>query len=247
MSAIPRLLKAIFLLALMLPACSPPSPTSTPPILLYSGAGASPNDVKAIEAILRAQHLSYATGGSATLNAMPPAEFRRYRLLIIPGGNYITMGNSLTPTATANVREAVHDGLNYLGVCAGALLAGDAPTRSFNLTDGVRFDFYAIVNRNIHKAAVPITDAAGATLDHYWEDGPQLTGWGQPVAHYPDGTPAVAEGPSGKGWVVLCGVHPEAPESWREGMEFTTSASASHNYLAKLIAAAREGRPTAHH
>jgi hypothetical protein len=226
------------LLVLMLPACSPAA--TPPPILLFTGTGASPNDAKAIEAILRSQQLSYATADSAALNAMPPAELRRYRLLIVPGGNYITMGENLTPAIATNVREAVRGGVNYLGICAGALLAGDAKTRSFNLTEGVRFDFYGIVNQNIHKAAVPITDAAGKTLDHYWEDGPQLTGWGTPVAHYPDGTPAVAEGAVGNGWVVLCGVHPEAPESWRAepGMTFATPTSASHQYAASLIDAA---------
>jgi hypothetical protein len=235
----PACLAVVTLTALALAGCSR-APANTPPILLFDGQGASPNDVKAIESILKAQKLSYATADSATLSALAPADLRRYRLLIVPGGNYITMGESLTPAAVANVREAVQGGLNYLGICAGALLAGDARTRSFNLTGGVRFDFYSLVNQNIHKAAVPITDAAGVTLDHYWEDGPQLTGWGQPVARYPDGTPAVAEGPSGKGWVVLCGTHPEAPENWRtvEGLTFTTPVNSSHDYASGLVDAA---------
>jgi hypothetical protein len=231
--------RLIVLLVLMLPACSP-APATPPPILLFNGAGASPNDVKAIEAILRSQQLSYDTADSAALNAMPVPELRRYRLLIVPGGNYITMGESLAPEAATNVRNAVRDGVNYLGICAGALLAGDAKTRSFNLTDGVHFDFYGLVNQNIHKLAVSVTDAAGKALDHYWEDGPQLTGWGNAIAQYPDGTPAVSEGASGKGWVVLCGVHPEAPETWRAepGMSFATPTSASHEYAASLIDAA---------
>jgi hypothetical protein len=228
----------IALLVVVLPACSPA--VTSPPILLFNGTGASPNDIAAVEAILQSQGLAYATADSAALNAMPAAKLRRYRLLIVPGGNYVTMGENLMPAAVANIRNAVHQGLNYFGICAGALLAGDAPTRSLNLTDGVHFEFYGLVSQNVHKAAVAVTDAQGDTLDHYWEDGPQLAGWGQACAHYPDGTPAVAEGLFGEGWVVLCGMHPEAPESWRsvEGSDFRTPAIASHNFAARLIQSA---------
>jgi hypothetical protein len=76
------------------------------------------------------------------------------------------------------------------------------------------------------------------TLDQYWEDGPELSGWGAVVARYPDGTPAVVEGMSAKGWVILSGVHPEAPAGWRGGMTFTTPASVDRACAATLIQAA---------
>jgi glutamine amidotransferase-like uncharacterized protein len=222
----------------MLLACSEPAPSTPATILLFTGTGSSPNDVKAIETILRDHGHAYATADAGELNAMSAQQLAAHRLLIVPGGNYVDMGNALTEDAAARVRDAVHNGLNYLGICAGALLAGDAPTRSFNLTDGVHFDFYDAVNQNIHKTVLPVALADGATLEMNWEDGPQLAGWGEPVAHYPDGTPAVAQGAAGQGWVVLCGVHPEAPESWREGMKFTSPASDAQEYAAQLIDAA---------
>jgi glutamine amidotransferase-like uncharacterized protein len=219
---------------------------STPaPILLYAGAGSSPNDVKAIEAILRDHGHTYATADAEQFNAMSAEQLAAHRLLIVPGGNYIEMGQALTDDAAVRVRDAVHGGLNYLGICAGALIAGKATTRSFNLTDGVHFDFYAAVNQNIHKTVLPVAVAGGETLELYWEDGPQLSGWGEPIARYPDGTPAVAQGAAGEGWGVLCGVHPEAPESWREGMDYTTPASAGHEYAAELIEAALRQRSLA--
>lgn len=49
------------------------------------------------------------------------------------------------------------------------------------LTAGVRFGFYAAVNQGVHKAAVAIVGADTPTLKHYWEDGPEFTGWGQVV------------------------------------------------------------------
>jgi glutamine amidotransferase-like uncharacterized protein len=82
------------------------------------------------------------------------------------------------------------------------------------------------------------TVAAGPTLDQYWEDGPELSGWGAVVGKYPDGTPAIVEGSSGSGWVVLSGVHPEAPAEWRHGMTFMTSAATDEAYAWTLIEAA---------
>ena len=107
-----------------------------------------------------------------------------------------------------------------------------------NLTSGSRFGFYAAEVHGIRRATVAITDAGGQTLDQYWEDGPQLTGWGAIVAKYPDGTPAIVEGTFGNGWVILTGVHPEASAGWRHGMEFGTPANVDNAYAARLIRAA---------
>jgi glutamine amidotransferase-like uncharacterized protein len=157
------------------------------------------------------------------------------------------MGNGLTAVATSNIRNAVDGGLNYFGVCAGAFLAGDSPYNGINLTRGVRFNFHALSRQNIRKAAVAVSVAGGATSDHYWEDGPELTGWGDVVAKYADGTPAVVEGNVGRGWVILTGTHPEAPESWRKGMIFSTPAQANNAYAAALIRAALNGSRLEHY
>ncbi len=107
-----------------------------------------------------------------------------------------------------------------------------------NLTSGVRFDFYAAESRGIRKAAVPIAVVGTPTLDQYWEDGPEFTGWGAVVGKYPDGTPAIVEGTFGSGWIILSGVHPEAPATWRHGMNFNTPARLDNAYAGTLIRAA---------
>jgi glutamine amidotransferase-like uncharacterized protein len=230
---------ALGLLLSCLAACGIRSTSSgSPIILLFNGSGTSPNDVAAFEKILNENHYSYATANSRQLNAMSEAQLRAYRLLIVPGGNFEQIGNGLTATTTANVRNAVQSGLNYLGICAGAFFAGNSPYNGLNLTSGVRFTFYALEDRGVRKAAVEIASAGAPALTHYWEDGPQLTGWGDAVAKYPDGTPAIVEGNSGDGWVILSGIHPEAPESWRRGLSFTTPASVDNAYAATLISAA---------
>ena len=217
------------------------------PILLFNGTGTSPNDVAAVETILNSNQLNYSTANSSQLNEMGESQIRGYRLLIVPGGNFINIGNSLTSSTTANIRNAVQSGLNYLGICAGAFFAGNSGYNGLNLTSGVRFSFYAAEDRGIHKAAVAIAGAGTPTLDQYWEDGPQFTGWGAVVGKYPDGTPAIVEGTFGSGRVILSGVHPEAPADWRHGMTFITPASVDNAYAGTLIHAALNRASLSHY
>ena len=235
-----RLTAAVFLISTCFTGCTASGEkSSAPPILLFAGTGTSPEDVKSVEAVLRNSGLNYATRNSRELNGMDESQFRLYRLLIVPGGNFVDMGNSLTSRTAANIRAAVQNGLNYLGVCAGAFLAGKSGYyNGLNLTSGVTFHFYAAETRGIRKAAVPIAAAKGPTLEQYWEDGPELTGWGAVVGKYPNGTPAIVEGTFAGGWVILSGVHPEAPEHWRRGMSFTTPVGTDNSYAASLIRAA---------
>lgn len=239
--------KLSFVIALTLTACAPSTPNKAPSILLFTGPGTSANDVAAVESILKQEHLSYATANAHQLNALNASQLLTYRLLIVPGGNFIVMSDSLSPRTMSNIHDAVQNGLNYLGICAGAFLAGHGTYNSVNLASDVQFRFYEAEERGVRKAVVVIASVGTPPVEHYWEDGPQLTGWGAVVAKYPDGTPAVVEGQSGKGWVVLTGVHPEAPESWRRGMTFTTPARVANAYAATLVGAALNGTVLPHY
>jgi glutamine amidotransferase-like uncharacterized protein len=220
----------------------------TPPILLFTGTGTSSSDVSAVKTILGANKLTYATANSSQLNAMTETQLKGYKLLIVPGGNSITIGNNLSSTTTTNIHNAVtNDGLHYLGICAGGFFGGYSIHNGLNLTSGVWFNFYADYNKGIHKEAVEISSPASGALDQYWQDGPQFTGWGSIVGKYPDGTPAIVEGTSGKGWVILSGIHAEAPASWRTGMTFTTSVAVDNAYAGTLILAALNRTPLAHY
>ena len=220
---------------------------SSAPILLFNGTGASPNDVTAVETILNRSHLRYATANTAQLSTMSESQLRGYRLLIIPGGNFIDIGRSLTSSTATNIHNAVQNGLNYLGICAGAFLAGNSSYyNGLNLTLGVKFGFYSAEEKGTRKAAVAVAVAGASTLEHYWEDGSQFNGWGAVVGRYPDGTPAIVEGTSGRGWVILSGVHPEAPAGWRRGMTFTTPAEIDNAYAGTLVKAALNGTSLAH-
>jgi glutamine amidotransferase-like uncharacterized protein len=210
-------------------------------ILLFQGTGTSRNDVTAIGALLRESGLAFSTADTAQMNAMKAEDLRRYRLLIMPGGNFEDMGNALTLEAAANMAAAVRGGLNYLGICAGAFIAGNTPYNGLNLTDGRQFHFYTLESQGFRKSAVWITASDGSRSEQYWEDGPELSGWGEPIARYPDGTPSAVQGKAGEGWVVLIGTHPEAPESWRRDVMVRTPAGDSNAFAKMIIKAALNG------
>lgn len=224
------------------------SPGRDIPILLFIGTGTSPCDVVAIENILDGNHINYSTVNSSQFNSTTVSQLQEYRLLIVPGGDFVKMGKGLTTHTAANIRAAVQNGLSYFGVCAGGFLAGNsAYYNGFNLTSNVTFGFYAAAARGQNKAAVNIATAGGPTMDQYWENGPQFSAWGSVIGKYPDGTPAVVEGKCGSGLVILSGIHAEAPEDWRSNMTFTTPATTDNAYAMSLILAALNRNPLRHY
>ena len=209
------------------------------PILIFNGTGTSPNDVIAVENVVSTVGLAYNTVNSNQLDGMTQAQLTAYKLFIVPGGNSITIGKNLSSKATSTVRNAVGQGLNYLGICAGAFFGGySSYYNGLNLTSGVWFNFFADHNKGIHKEAATISFPSQGALDIYWENGPELSGWGKVVGKYRNGTPAIVEGYWGSGFVLLSGVHPEAPAGWRTGMNFKTPLAVDLAYAGTLVTAA---------
>jgi glutamine amidotransferase-like uncharacterized protein len=208
-------------------------------IILFDGAGSSPNDVQAIKSLLAREKLEYITADSDELDLLTAEQLAHAELLIMPGGNYEQMGKGLRADTTQRIRDAVNHGMNYLGICAGAFIAGAAPDNGFNIT-GTHFAFFADSKLGTRKEVVTLENGDGTHFKTYWEDGPELTGWGDALARYADGTPAVVQGKVGTGWMVLTGVHLEAPANWYDGLEPATPA-VSIDKAAKLIRAAFDG------
>jgi FG-GAP-like repeat/Biotin-protein ligase, N terminal len=212
--------------------------TSTTPILIFNGTGTSSSDVTAVENVVKAKGLAYHTANSSQLDAMSESQLMTYRLFIVPGGNSITIGNNVSSKATTTVRDAVSQGLNYLGICAGGFFGGYSKYNGLDLTSGQWFSLYADYYKGIHKEAVAISFPGGTKLDIYWQDGPQLSGWGQVIGKYPNGSTAITEGYWGKGFVLLSGVHPEAPAGWRSGMNFFTPLDVDLAFAGTLVTSA---------
>ena len=218
-----------------------------PPVLLFVGTGTSATDVAALKSVLENLKIDYATADSTQMNAMTEVDLMDHHLLIIPGGNSIEIGESLSSNVTAMIRDAVQrNGLHYLGICAGAFFGGASIYNGVDLTSGVGFNFFADENLGIHIAAVNISFPDNSALDVYWQDGPELSGWGNVVAKFPDGTAAITEGQSGNGFAMFTGVHLEAPADWRTGLTFTTPVSADVAYAGTVIQAALSGTPLPH-
>jgi hypothetical protein len=228
-------------------ATLPPAIPATEPVLLYNGTGTSPSDVSALEGVLTTLAVGYLTADSTQLSTMSEAQLGGYTLIIVPGGDSITIGENLSGDTASMIRGAVESyGVRYLGICAGAFFGGASVYNGLDLTGGVSFDFYADEYKGIHVEPVEISLPGNGALDMYWQDGPQLSGWGAVVAEFPDGTPAIVEGQSGKGFVIFTGVHPEAPASWRGSMVFTTPLSVDLAYAGTVVEAALSGKPLPH-
>lgn len=256
----PRLLLAVLLTAtIVVASCAsrtsqmtdaavplPPAVPAAQPVLLFNGTGTS-SDVAAVEAVLSRLGVGYITADSGQLNAMSEQQLGGYKLIIVPGGNSIEIGQSLSASAAGNVRGAVQQyGVNYLGICAGAFFGAYSIYNGVNLTGGVSFDFYADEFKGIHQEGVELSFPSGSPLNIYWQDGPQLSGWGAVVAKFPDGTPAIVEGPSGKGFVIFTGVHPEAPAGWMGTLAVNIPIAADQAYAGTILRAALDGAPLPH-
>src|SRR5262245_16971640 len=92
---------------LTLTGCARKESNPAASILLFNGTGTSPNDVAEIAKILSERGFEHDTANSMELNGMSDSQLMAYRLLIVPGGNYIAMGNSLTPQTTRRMQNAV--------------------------------------------------------------------------------------------------------------------------------------------
>ena len=83
-----------FIVAVLFANCK--SVIKEAPIILFNGTGTSPKDVEAVKNILSSNHMDFTLVNSAQLNGLDPSQLSKYKLIIIPGGNFIDIGKSLT-------------------------------------------------------------------------------------------------------------------------------------------------------
>lgn len=237
---------------------------ATSGILIYNGQGTTNGtngDVDNLENVI-SSNLGLDCD-AYDIKGWSVAKLTAYKLLIIPGGDSITIGNYFygdgdsDDNTLANIKTAVRMyGLHYLGVCAGAFLASYAGTSGYHdidLLDGIWFDLLTGTPCGINTCTEELSNPDGSTIYVYWEDGPQLTTQGGTwsgstiVAKYANGQPAIIQGMAGKGYTLLQGVHPEAGHNWSCGTgccDFhSTTAAQDLAYSAALINAALTGNP----
>jgi glutamine amidotransferase-like uncharacterized protein len=159
------------------------------------------------------------------LNADSSAEdrdalFRDAAVWIQPGGKSRTAMSVLTRSMKSAIDAFVKGGGGYVGFCAGAF----SSTRYVGTSRDPGFGFMpgrTILYRNVsHGAEIIPVQWEGKTRHLYWEGGPHLArlpeGKAEVVARYPNGQVAAAKSRYGNGRIFVTGLHPEAPEDWRE-------------------------------
>src|SRR5262249_51816247 len=87
MSAVRRAIAAMMLVSCLAGGCDG-SRSGTADVLLFAGTGTSPNDVRAIEALLAARGIRYSQAGSTEIDAMSADDPRAHCLLIAPGRKF---------------------------------------------------------------------------------------------------------------------------------------------------------------
>ena len=193
--------------------------------LVYQGTGACEDGChQAAYAMAIKAGLDPVYVGPAALNAKTTAEdaaklFADAAVWIQPGGKSRIVVNTMTVQLKEALQKFVSNGGGYVGFCAGAFaateLVGTSSYAGFNFMPG-KTTLYP------SRRAVDIIPIQwNGTLRHiYWEGGPYLSelpvGQVEIRATYPNGQVAAARSQFGKGRVYVTGLHPEAPQDWRD-------------------------------
>ena len=216
-------------------------------VLIFNGTGTSESDANSFVSIIGKKGLSYKVVNSDDLNAMSVQDLSAYGVIVWPGGHANRMTNSLTLATRRNIQSAVRDaGVSFAGFCAGAWMGvgDDIPLAGeldigFALLPGKLLLEYFPDGKEPTAAMVMTTFGDGSKRDLVWYGGPITPNIpGGVVAKYPDGSPEITQAFSGKGFVILTGTHPEAPQGWRDGNGITDSDGLDYELAGKLVTAA---------
>jgi glutamine amidotransferase-like uncharacterized protein len=216
-------------------------------VLLLSGSGTWPAEIVSLEKILKEHGIQSRQATSQQLENLDLNSIASYSLLVVPGGNAITLTAELSKKTRLNIRTAVRDrGMSYLGFCAGAWMAispdgtaTDAPTYGFGLIDGP-LQQEAAYQRS--GSAYTLADAifpGGIQRRLLWWGGPITPeGDGTVIARYPDGGAAISQIPVGRGWAILSGLHPAATPEVFEALGLDPATPTSLDYAWTLLQSA---------
>jgi glutamine amidotransferase-like uncharacterized protein len=193
---------------------------AAPNALVYKGPGACDEDCSAAAALMaQMAGLNPVYVGPAETD---PKLFDNAVVWIQPGGESRTVGRNMTAELKQRIRDFVRGGGAYVGFCAGGFYAtariGELSDAGLGLITGTSKLFEGIDQ----DAGITALNWGGKTRDLYWEGGPSFYAPtdGSPgpevVATYPDHTAAAVRAAYGAGRVFVSGVHPEAPQWWRD-------------------------------
>jgi hypothetical protein len=189
-------------------------------VLVFTGDGTWGTEIADLEALLGTHGVTYQEATSAQLDAMSAQDMAAFGVIYIPGGEGGTEAGNTLPQTHANLRTAVQQlGVSYVGFCAGAFVAvAPAPTGGgdvsygFGVVDGPVLDYYTGPGTDQTYEQTLESYPDGTSENILWYGGPVTPPVGV-IARYPTGDPAISEMWSGKGLVLIGGVHPDLSQA----------------------------------
>lgn len=227
--AFPLIFSAVFLYISSAASSDPPalpgqnSGSSEKYALIYNGPVSAEDCPEAAAAIAK-------SAGLRVMFVSIPGDIPRLldnAAVFIIGGTEDDMSPMLkafTPKVTTSIKEYLRKGGRYLGICGGGFMASTGWNEGSEYMKG--FDIIpaeSSVYQDSFEAKILPVRWLGKTRAMFFKAGPDfhLTKTHEAVhivATYSDGSIAALMSTYGKGKVAVCGPHPEARESWKDGV-----------------------------
>lgn len=239
--------KTLFLMGVAVCAslASLPSQALASDALVYKGPGSCDEDCSSAAALMaQMAGLNPVYVGPSEAD---PKLFANAVVWIQPGGTSRAVGQNMTEALKQRIRDFVHGGGAYVGFCAGGFFAtskiGELEDPGLGLITGST----ALYEKIDTDAGMLALNWGGRARQLYWEGGPAfyppaVGGAAAPeviapevMATYPDGTAAAVRAPYGEGRVYVAGVHPEAPQWWRDYYKLHDSDGLDYDLAVGMI------------
>lgn len=227
-------LSALAITSITTAAAEPPRPIA----LIYRGPGACEDGcTDSPAAILSQMGFDVRFVGP---DAMDPTIFLGAALWLQPGGLVEEQNRAMNPALKNMIRNYVHSGGRYIGICAGAFLASETYGWGFRRAGLGFFSGHAELYRSarrpdgkLTRATIYSTQVLGQNRDLYWELGPVFREApldAEVVSRYPTGEVGALRKSVGRGRVYITAFHPEAPLAWRDYYQITSLDSDGLDY-----------------
>ena len=228
------------LVTLLLLALPTISAASQPRALIYKGPGAC--EEACPESLAEIAKKDGLEPVFVSPEETDPKIFDGVVLWMQPGGQSSTAARAMAPALKQNLKRFISNGGGYVGFCAGGFLAtsiiGDTKNEGLGILPG----HSQLVDMK-EDAAIMDVQWDGKPRKLYWEGGPYFYfDAGDPVeirATYVDGTVAAVRASYGFGRVYVTGLHPEAPQFWRDYYKLNDTDGLDNDLVEEMIEWAR--------
>lgn len=192
-----------------------------PPVaLVYRGPATLPGCPEAVATLLKSGRWGFEVQyvGPDEVLALNRQTLATAALYVQPGGGGLKRAYRRLKRHRDEIREFVHSGGRYLGICLGGYLAGATP--GFALLPGDADQYVASAGATVDSEEETLIQLSwrGRQRTLYFQDGPYF--WLRPgaeahvLATYRNGTIAAMVTRFGTGRVGVVGPHPEATDDW---------------------------------